>query len=201
MRGHGIRGILVLAIGLMVTACTTTQTPQMATSGGVVDVSYEAVGLINAFRAQNGLGPLSVDSSLVETARYQAVAMASRDVLSHEVAGDFTSRMNNAGFVYANATENVGAGHRSVTDAINAWIRSPHHRENMLMKDATRMGMVKADSPQSRYRSYWALDITSAAAGSPQKVVYVTPKAGKGKQGTVGTPFENDGVQVFITGH
>ena len=162
-----------------------------------VDVSYEAVGLINSFRAQNGLGPVSVDPTLVEAARYQAVAMASRDVLSHEVAGDFTTRMNNAGFVYANATENVGAGHTSVADAINAWIRSPHHRENMLMKDATRIGMVKADAPQSRYRTYWALDITSAAAGAAPKVVYSSANPTKGK---VGTPFVNDGVQIFMSG-
>jgi uncharacterized protein YkwD len=193
---YGIRFAVVAFVALVVASCATTQTSQMAGNTGVADVSYEAVGLINSFRAQNGLGPVSVDPALVETARYQAVAMASRDVLSHEVAGDFTTRMNNAGFVYANATENVGAGHTSVADAINAWIRSPHHRENMLMRDATRIGMVKADAPQSRYRSYWALDITSAAAGSGPKVVYTDGKPGKGK---AGTPFKNDGVEIFFT--
>ena len=71
-------------IGLMLAACATS-TPQVSGNLATVDVSYEAVGLINAFRAQNGLGPVSVDPALIETARYQAVAMASRDVLSHEV--------------------------------------------------------------------------------------------------------------------
>ena len=184
-------------VALILASCATTPPSKTGVAAGVVDVSYEAVGLINSFRAQNGLGPVSVDPTLVEAARYQAVAMASRDVLSHEVAGDFTTRMNNAGFVYANATENVGAGHTSVADAINAWIRSPHHRENMLMKDATRIGMVKADAPQSRYRTYWALDITSAAAGAAPKIVYSSAKPTKGK---VGTPFVNDGVQIFLSG-
>ncbi len=179
----GTRVLRFLSLGLMgvvLAACATT-TPQVSGNLGTVDVSYEAVGLINSFRAQNGLAPVSVDPALIETARYQAVAMASRDVLSHEVAGDFTSRMNNAGFVYANATENVGAGHTSTQDAINAWIRSPHHRENMLMRDATRIGMVKANAPNSRYRSYWALDITSAAAGSAPKVAVVGAQSGKSK--------------------
>lgn len=193
---NGIRFALGALVSLMVASCATAPKTQMSGNTGVTDVSYEAVGLINSFRAQNGLGPVSVDPVLIEAARYQAVAMASRDVLSHEVAGDFTTRMNNAGFVYANATENVGAGHTSVADAINAWIRSPHHRENMLMRDATRMGMVKADAPQSRYRSYWALDLTSAAAGSGPKVVYTDGKPGKGK---AGTPFKNDGVEIFFT--
>ena len=189
----GVAGL----VALILASCATTPPSKTGVAAGVVDVSYEAVGLINSFRAQNGLGPVSVDPTLVEAARYQAVAMASRDVLSHEVAGDFTTRMNNAGFVYANATENVGAGHTSVADAINAWIRSPHHRENMLMKDATRIGMVKADAPQSRYRTYWALDITSAAAGAAPKIVYSSAKPTKGK---VGTPFVNDGVQIFLSG-
>ena len=193
-----IRVGVACIVSLILASCATTPTSKMGVASGVVDVSYEAVGLINSFRAQNGLGPVSVDPALIETARYQAVAMASRDVLSHEVAGDFTTRMNNAGFVYANATENVGAGHTSVADAINAWIRSPHHRENMLMKDATRIGMVKADAPQSRYRTYWALDITSAAAGAGPKLISSNAKPTKGKPGT---PFEYDGVQIFLTGH
>jgi hypothetical protein len=75
----------------------------------------------------------------------------------------------------SNAAENVGAGHSSVEDAINAWIRSPHHHENMLMKDATRFGMVVADAPNSRYRNYWALDLASAAAGAPAKVATAKP--------------------------
>jgi hypothetical protein len=152
----------------------------------VEDVSQEAVGLINQFRASNGLPPVIVDAALIDAARYQAVAMASANVLSHEIGGDFTYRMNSAGFVYANAAENVGAGHTSVADAINAWIRSPHHRENMLMKDATRIGMVRADAPNSRYRNYWALDLASAAAGSPQRIVAVKTD---GKKPATGGPF------------
>ena len=106
--------------------------------------------------------------------------------------------MNNAGFTYALATENVGAADRSVADSINAWIRSPHHRENMLMKEAKYMGMIRASAPGSRYRTYWALILTSAEAGSGPKIVYSPAKTGKGK---VGTPFENDGVQIFFSGH
>lgn len=189
---------IVALVSLFVASCATTPTPQSSVSGGVADVSYEAMGLVNSFRAQNGLGPVSVNSAVVEAARYQAVAMASRDVLSHAVAGDFTTRMNNAGFTYALATENVGAADRSVADSINAWIRSPYHRENMLMKEAKYMGMIRASAPGSRYRTYWALILTSAEAGSGPKMIYSSGKPGKGK---VGTPFENDGVQIFFTSH
>jgi uncharacterized protein YkwD len=166
-----IRELALGAFALLVASCTTTSQKQVSTHVPVEDVSQEAVGLINSFRASHGLSAVIVDPTLVEAARYQAVAMASANVLSHEIGGDFNARMNSAGFVYANAAENVGAGHTSVEDAINAWIRSPHHRENMLMPDATRIGMARADAPSSRYRNYWALDLASAAAGSPQKIL------------------------------
>jgi len=196
MMRNGIRVAFVACLSFLIASCATTPTPQIVANSGFSDVSYEAVGLINSFRAQHGLGPVSVDSGVTEAARYQAVAMSSRDVLSHEVAGDFTTRMNNSGFTYATATENVGAADRTVADSINAWIRSPHHRENMLMREAKYMGMIRASAPGSRYRTYWALILTSAQAGSGPKIVYSNAKSGKGK---AGTPFENDGVQIFFT--
>jgi uncharacterized protein YkwD len=181
--GGFIRVIAVAFLSLAIAACVSTTPKPIAGNVPVQDVSQEAVGLINQFRASNGLPPVIVDANLIDAARYQAVAMASANVLSHEIGGDFTSRMNSAGFVYANAAENVGAGHSSVEDAINAWIRSPHHRENMLMKDATRIGMVRADAPNSRYRNYWALDLASAPAGSPQRIAEAKPKVKKPEEG------------------
>ncbi len=177
-RGSFNRLVLVGLVATLLAACVSAP-KQFTGNVPVQDVSQEAVGLINQFRASNGLPPVIVDAALIDAARYQAVAMASANVLSHEIGGDFTARMNSAGFVYANAAENVGAGHSSVADAINAWIRSPHHRENMLMKDATRIGMVRADAPNSRYRNYWALDLASAPAGSPQRIAAVKPDGKK----------------------
>jgi uncharacterized protein YkwD len=183
LSGIAIRIVALGFLAFSLAACVSSPMKPIAGNVPVQDVSQEAVGLINQFRASNGLGPVIVDSNLIEAARYQAVAMASANVLSHEIGGDFTSRMNSAGFVYANAAENVGAGHTSVEDAINAWIRSPHHRENMLMRDATRIGMVRADAPNSRYRNYWALDLASAPAGSPQRIAEAKPKLKKPEEG------------------
>jgi len=182
------RYAMIGLVSSLLAACVSTP-KQLTGSVPFVDVSQEAVGLINQFRASNGLSAVIVDPALIDAARYQAVAMASANVLSHEIGGDFTSRMNSAGFIYANAAENVGAGHTSVEDAINAWIRSPHHRENMLMKDATRIGMVRADAPNSRYRNYWALDLASAPAGSPQRIAAVKPDTKKPAAGGVFSVF------------
>jgi uncharacterized protein YkwD len=167
-----LRIALLSALALGTAGCGTTSPVKMASANVTVkDQSSEALDLLNKFRASQGLGPVTIDANLIEVAKFQAVAMASRDALTHEVSGDFTTRINAAGFTNSSAIENVGASHATAADAIASWIKSPYHRENMLMKDATRMGMARADSPKARYGNYWALDLTSDVAGAAPKMV------------------------------
>ncbi len=178
-----IRIGLLATLALTTAACNTTSQPKMASANVTVkDESSEALDLLNKFRASNGLGPVTIDANLIEVAKFQAVAMASRDALTHEVSGDFTSRINAAGFTNSSAIENVGASHATAADAIASWIKSPYHHENMLMKDATRMGMAKADAPNSRYGNYWSLDLTSDVAGAPARTVDATAPAPSAKK-------------------
>lgn len=157
-----MKSTFILALAALVLAgCATTGVQNNVQTQ---DVSAEGVVLINAFRAENGLKPVMIDRDLVRAAEHQVVAMASKDVLSHEVAGDFNTRMNAAGFSRAAAAENVGAGHQTVENAIKSWIASPHHRDNMLMKDATRIGLVRGSAPGNRYSSYWALELASTGS-------------------------------------
>jgi uncharacterized protein YkwD len=167
-----LRFPLFAALALGLAACNTaTKMPNVSSANiKVQDQSTEAVALLNAFRASNGLGPVTVDPNLIQVAEFQAAAMAARDALTHEVAGDFTSRINAAGFNNSDAVENVGASHATAADAIASWIKSPYHHENMLLKNATRMGMARADSPDSRYGNYWCLDMTSDVAGAGPKM-------------------------------
>eukprot|EP01037_Dinobryon_pediforme_P007660 gene7661-7721_t len=137
-----------------------TERPLMQT-GVPQDMTIAALEPLNAFRAKNGLKPVVADQALMKVAYRQVQAMASNDVLSHEVDGDFAKRVNAAGFSQADAAENVGAGHPTVENAIQDWIASPHHRDNMLLKNATGIAVVRIDAPQSRYKSYWALEIAS----------------------------------------
>jgi len=125
------------------------------------DVSADGLAALNRFRASQGLGPVKIEPRLVELAKFQATAMATRDALTHEVAGDFVSRVDAAGFEKSEATENVGATHTSAEGAISSWIRSPYHNENMRLKNAKYMGMARADSAKSRYKTYWALILVS----------------------------------------
>jgi uncharacterized protein YkwD len=142
--------LLALALG----GCSLTDPLKPVASVEAVSVADagEAAALISAYRASKGLGPVSVDPHLNAVAEHQARAVAAAGTLSH---GAFASRMSAYG-VPGHAAENLTAGSRSVADAVARWRASPAHDANLLMSQARRIGLARADSP-TRYGRYWAL--------------------------------------------
>lgn len=112
-----------------------------------------AARLISEYRRAHGLGAVSADSRLNAAAIHQARAVAEAGTLSH---GDFGGRMGEYGIRGA-AAENLTAGSAEVSGAIGRWKASPPHNANLLMKEAKRVGLARADSPGQGYRHYWAL--------------------------------------------
>ncbi len=100
---------------------------------------------------------VTIDPELMKLAEAQAQAMASRDTLSHDVARSFRDRLKGGGYRARTAAENVGAGYHTLAQAFSGWRDSPSHRDNMLLKGATRMGIAAAYSPKSKYKVFWAL--------------------------------------------
>lgn len=112
-----------------------------------------AARLISEYRVARGLGPVAADGRLNEAALHQARAVAEAGRLSH---GAFASRMDTYGIQGASA-ENLTAGSGDVAGAIGRWKASPAHDRNLLLKEARRIGLARADSPGHGYGSYWAL--------------------------------------------
>jgi uncharacterized protein YkwD len=112
----------------------------------------EAARLISAYRVSRGLSPVTVDPKLNEAAEYQARVVAAAGRLSH---GNFAGRMDKFG-VMGYAAENLSAGADSVDGTIDRWKKSPGHNVNLLMPQASRIGLARADA-NNRYGRYWAL--------------------------------------------
>lgn len=112
-----------------------------------------AAALISEYRRSRGLGPVVADNGLNGAAVAQARAVAEAGKLSH---GAFASRMHEFK-VPGIASENLSAGSSDVSGAIARWKASPGHNENLLMKEARRIGLARADSPGYGYAHYWAL--------------------------------------------
>ena len=148
-----IAAICALA-ALTVAGCATEgalapATPVLASSTGD---AASAAALISAYRVSRGLSPVTVDSGLNRAAEHQARAVAAAGRLSH---GSFAGRMNEYGIAGYSA-ENLAAGSSSVDGAIGQWKASPGHNSNLLMPQARRIGLARADA-NNRYGRYWAL--------------------------------------------
>ena len=128
----------------------------LAAPGAVVDADA-AQSMISQYRQNNGLPPLSLDPVLMQLAADQAGTMAALDKLDHGARRSFPDRMKASGYNPKVAAENVSAGYHTLDEAFSGWRDSPPHRANMLLKDATRMGIAAAYSPSSKYKVFWTL--------------------------------------------
>ncbi|WP_168990566.1 CAP domain-containing protein [Aureimonas flava] len=113
------------------------------------------LALVNAFRAENGLGPLTVDERLMKAAAAQSEAMAGRDKMDHAVAGALPGRVERAGYHWGTTAENIGRGYKDYDAAMVGWINSPGHRRNLLNPKVTQIGFAGAQAVGSP-RAYWA---------------------------------------------
>jgi Cysteine-rich secretory protein family len=138
--------------------------------------------LISNFRQQHGEGRVTLDPTLTRIAHEQAAAMAGKDVLSHEVLGEFSRRIapSNAG----RAAENIAYGYDSFPKTLTQWINSSEHRKNLLLPNASRFGVASVKSSATG-RTYWSMEI----AGDYEKP---QPK-GKKSPGTPKVAEKTDG--------
>jgi len=95
---------------------------------------------VNQTRAANGLRPLHLDVRLRNAARSHSVEMLRSNTFAH---GDFVGRMlafHVGGFTGENLAWGSGS-YGSPRAVINAWLRSPEHRANLLRRAFTRIGI------------------------------------------------------------
>ena len=82
--------------------------------------------------------------------------MAAKDQLDHDVLGGFNSRVSPAGA--GSAAENIAYGYDNFPKTLDLWINSSGHRRNLLLHNASRVGVASARS-SSTGRTYWAMVI------------------------------------------
>lgn len=148
--------ILVVTVTAFLGGCALFSFRDM--SGITTDHSYASAmaEAVTAYRAQNGLGPVRVDRSLMRAADEQARAIAAMDGLDHHAAGRFGKRMTRNGINGA-AAENLQAGAKTAERVLERWQASAYHDENLLMPEARRIGFVKAQAPDTRYGKFWVM--------------------------------------------
>ena len=119
--------------------------------------------MINQFRTAHGLGPLRVDAKLERAARAHSVDMLRQGYFAH---GLFAARIRGFGIRSNPLGENLAWGtgpyarSRSILDA---WLRSPGHRANLLRAGFHRIGLAMPVGSFAGYR--YARVVTADFAG------------------------------------
>jgi len=111
----------------------------------------ELLELVNELRATGttcggqtmpSVGPLTMNASLQCAARVHSLDMSVRDFFSHDNPDGESpfDRMQEAGYNYAAAGENIAAGVTTPADAMVLWESSSGHCTNMMSPDYTEFG-------------------------------------------------------------
>jgi len=163
---HLLVGMLFLGLVAAIGALTGLASPARA-QGGIPTPSPQqwVIYLTNQERAQAGLPPLRENARLAQAALSHALAMAEGDFFAHEnlLAGTGPAeRVRAAGYDWVAVAENIFAGSAEPTAAVQQWLASPEHRENILNPQVREIGVGYAldpgdifPKPETPYRHYW----------------------------------------------
>jgi len=115
--------------------------------------------LINQYRRQKGLRPLQLNSKLTVAAKSHSRDLARWDRISHygSDGSDPWDRVAKTGFSAKLAAENVGTGQTTLEEVMKGWKKSPGHNKNLLLKDATHMGIALVRDPKTEFKTFWTL--------------------------------------------
>ena len=136
--------------------------------------------LINQYRAQNGLGPLSIETNLNRAAAWMVEDMATKGYFDHidSFGRSPSQRASECGYQSQwGAGENLaaGSGLSTAQAAFDAWRNSPGHNQNMLTGHYQQIGIARYYRAGSQYGWYWATNFGMGGGGASQPTA--TPTA------------------------
>lgn len=130
---------------------------ESARAGAAAAPATRAVALAelaNEHRSRAGLPPLRTNAALMRAAQTQAEQSASLGKMAHVLPGARfprpEDRLDASGYPWRAFAENIATGQRSMSEAIEAWMKSPSHRKNMLSATYTEMGTGYATDDNGR---------------------------------------------------
>jgi uncharacterized protein YkwD len=128
--------------------------------------------LVNQVRAEGAacggtpqpvVAALAMHPILQQTARAHAADMAQNDYFAHESLDNRTpfDRMQQAGYDFSTAAENIAAGSATAEATLEQWMKSPGHCQNILRSKFVHIGVGYAFSANHQYRHVWVQNFAS----------------------------------------
>lgn len=107
------------------------------------DMASAVIGYVNAARAANGLGPLTLNGALTAAAEAYAQYLTDTSQFTHDANGGLLARIQAAGYDGGYAGEAIweGWGNYASGEVVDEWLNSPPHREILLGAVYTDIGV------------------------------------------------------------
>lgn len=115
-------------------------------------LAMQVLSLVNAERAKYGLSALTYDSTLGRAADIRAIEIKSLFSHTRPDGRSCFTVLDEVGYSYRKAGENIAYGQRSAEEVMTAWMNSEGHRANIL-GDYTYIGIGVYESGGTIYWS------------------------------------------------
>ena len=130
-----------------------------------ITLENEVLVLVNKERTKRKLKPLLLDSSLSNSARYHSADMATDAYFDHNTC-DANKKLQCKVFdrigkfaanYFDDMAENISAGDTDAAGVMKSWMNSSGHRQNILNKKYTHIGIGYFHNPNDKeeYYYYW----------------------------------------------
>lgn len=151
-----LAAVTLLSLGTAAQACTV---PVNAAA-----MQKDLLSSLNAERKARGLPALVLSAKLDKAAQGHACDNASRQSISHTSSdgGTLKTRLRRAGYSFRTAAENTGRGFASGHRAVEWWMNSPRHKDNILLRKAREVGVGIAISPAPDSKLHWIIVVGAA---------------------------------------
>src|SRR5215204_6892845 len=132
------------------------------------DEEWAFVELLNGYRGQLGLAPVTLNYELGAAAEYHSVDMATNNYFDHYLfdGTDPGTNIQNFGYTGFPYSENIAAGMASAQEVLIGWQNSPEHNATMTDPRYIEIGIGRHYVEGSQYGWYWTA--TYGAGEAPQ---------------------------------
>lgn len=144
-------GRLLLTVCTLGLGCAVMLPPETLAAGvaaapaAMVETVTSVLTFTNDARMAAGLTPLREESRLMRAAQVQSEQMGQLTMMDHVLPkAPFpkpADRLAAARYTWAAYAENVAVGQPSAEAVVNAWMKSPGHRANILNPNYTELGV------------------------------------------------------------
>lgn len=189
MLGRALTLGFALVAAVVVSSEAAAVTPIERTLVGA-SAQGDLIALINGYRANNGLQPVSSNGALAGAATWMAGDMAARNYIGHVSSDGRSPTQRIAAFGYPASSmytgENLGAGYGTAGAVLAGWQASAAHNAVLLNPNYNAIGIGLVHNASSTYKWFWAADfggpggtvkaVVPPAQPAPQRVA-VAPRA------------------------